>query len=156
LDLPAELTHEAAIVELPLPKASELDAIFRAAIENPDKESLEGAVRGALGLTADEALRVFRKSCALAGGLNERAVHLIGREKREALRRTPALSFHESNAGLDDVGGLGELKRWLRERRRAFGDAARKFGLPLPRGLLLLGVQGCGKSLSAKAVAREW
>ena len=77
-------------------------------------------------------------------------------EKRQALRRTPALSFHESSAGLDDVGGLGELKRWLRERRRAFTDEARRFGLPLPRGLLLLGVQGCGKSLSAKAVAREW
>ena len=83
-------------------------------------------MRAALGLTADEALRVFRKSCALAGGLNEKAVGLIVREKRQALRRTPALSFHESTAGLDDVGGLGELKRWLRERRRAFGDEARK------------------------------
>jgi SpoVK/Ycf46/Vps4 family AAA+-type ATPase len=113
-------------------------------------------VRAALGLTADEALRVFRKSCALAGGLNDKAVAGIVREKRQALRRTPALTFHEPGAGLDDVGGLGELKRWLRERRRAFGDEARKFGLPLPRGLLLLGVQGCGKSLSAKAVAREW
>ena len=156
IELPAELSHEAAVVELPLPKAPELDGIFRAAIENPDKEALEGAVRGALGLTADEALRVFRKSCALAGGLNEKAVQGIVREKRQALRRTPALSFHEPSAGLDDVGGLGELKRWLRERRRAFGEEARKFGLPLPRGLLLLGVQGCGKSLSAKAVAREW
>jgi len=156
IELPAELVHEASIVELPLPRATELEAMFRAAIESPDPESLEGAVRAALGLTADEALRVFRKSCALASGLNEKAVGLIVREKRQALRRTPALTFHESSAGLDDVGGLGELKRWLRERRRAFGEEARKFGLPMPRGLLLLGVQGCGKSLSAKAVAREW
>jgi SpoVK/Ycf46/Vps4 family AAA+-type ATPase len=101
-------------------------------------------------------VRVFRKSCALANGLNEKAVAGIVREKRQALRRTQALSFHEPAAGLGDVGGLGELKRWLRERRRAFTDEARRFGLPLPRGLLLLGVQGCGKSLSAKAVAREW
>jgi AAA+ superfamily predicted ATPase len=156
LDLPSELVHEAAIVELPLPRAAELDALFRSAIESPNPESLESAVRAALGLTADEALRVFRKSCALAGGLNDKAVAGIVREKRQALRRTPALTFHEPGAGLDDVGGLGELKRWLRERRRAFGDEARKFGLPMPRGLLLLGVQGCGKSLSAKAVAREW
>jgi AAA+ superfamily predicted ATPase len=156
IELPAELVHEASLVELPLPRASDLETIFRAAIEAPNPESLEGAVRAALGLTADEALRVFRKSCALAGGLNEKAVGFIVREKRQALRRTPALTFHESSAGLDDVGGLGELKRWLRERRRAFGDEARKFGLPMPRGLLLLGVQGCGKSLSAKAVAREW
>jgi len=156
LDLPPELVHEAAVVELPLPRAAELDALFRAAIESPDPESLDNAVRAALGLTSDEALRVFRKSCALAGGLNDKAVAGIVREKRQALRRTPALTFHESLAGLDDVGGLGELKRWLRERKRAFGEEARKFGLPMPRGLLLLGVQGCGKSLSAKAVAREW
>jgi len=156
LELPTELMHEAAIVELPLPRAPELDALFRSAIESPNAEILENAVRAALGLTSDEALRVFRKSCALAGGLNEKAVAGIVREKRQALRRTPALTFHELSAGLEDVGGLGELKRWLRERRRAFGDEARKFGLPMPRGLLLLGVQGCGKSLSAKAVAREW
>jgi len=156
IDLPPELVHEASVVELPLPKAQELAAIFRSAIESPDPESLEGASRAALGLTTDEALRVFRKSCALAGGLNDKAVAGIVREKRQALRRTLALSFHEPNAGLDDVGGLGELKRWLRERRRAFGEEARKFGLPMPRGLLLLGVQGCGKSLSAKAVAQEW
>ena len=107
-------------------------------------------------LTASEAMRVFRKACMVAGGLNQRAVSRIVSEKRQALRRTNALSFHESPAGMGDVGGLDELKRWLRERRRAFDDQACSFDLPLPRGLLLLGVQGCGKSLSAKAVAREW
>src|SRR5262249_14082703 len=66
LDLPSELVHEAALVELPLPRAAELEALFRGAIESPNPESLESAVRAALGLTADEALRVFRKSCALA------------------------------------------------------------------------------------------
>jgi SpoVK/Ycf46/Vps4 family AAA+-type ATPase len=81
---------------------------------------------------------------------------LVAREKRLALHRTPALSFHEATETLGDVGGLGELKAWLRQRRQAFGDEARSFGLPAPRGLLLLGVQGCGKSLCAKAVAREW
>ena len=156
LDLPTELVHEAAVVELPLPRAHELEHVFKSAIEAPDPVALEGAVKAALGLTAEEALRVFRKACTLAGGLDEKAVASIVQQKRQALRRTPALSFHESSAGLDDVGGLGELKRWLRERRRAFTDEARRFGLPLPRGLLLLGVQGCGKSLSAKAVAREW
>ncbi len=156
LDLPTELVHEVAVVELALPRAPELEAVFKGAIASPDPGFLEAAVKAALGLTADEARRVFRKACSLAGGLNEKAVASIVHEKRQALRRTPALSFHESSAGLDDVGGLGELKRWLRERRRAFTDEARRFGLPLPRGLLLLGVQGCGKSLSAKAVAREW
>jgi AAA+ superfamily predicted ATPase len=156
IDLPAELQHETGRVSLPLPNAEELDAIFRRSFEIEDEAVLEAAVRAALGLTAGEALRVCRKACALASGLNDRAGSLIVQQKRDALRRTPALTFHEPNTSLTGVGGLGELKRWLRERKRAFGEEARRFGLPTPRGLLLLGVQGCGKSLSAKAVASEW
>ncbi|NNL66090.1 MAG: AAA family ATPase, partial [Myxococcales bacterium] len=90
------------------------------------------------------------------GQLDDAAVDRVVAAKGEALRRSSALSFYEPGSGLADVGGLGELKHWLHDRRRAFGDEARQFGLPVPRGLLLLGVQGCGKSLSAKAVAREW
>jgi SpoVK/Ycf46/Vps4 family AAA+-type ATPase len=160
LDVPLELQREAAYLSLPLPHADELLALFRqvaqAGRQEPAEEKLEAAVRAALGLTAAEAARVFRKACTASGGLDDEAVARIVREKRQALRRTPALSFCDTETSLGDVGGLGELKRWLRERRRAFSQDARRFGLPVPRGLLLLGVQGCGKSLSAKAVAREW
>ncbi len=161
LDLPLELTREAARVELPLPDAAEIDGIYRRLLEGkklpPQAETaLHGAVQGALGLTGSEAVRVFRKAFRLAGGLNAETVTEIIRDKRQALRRTPALSFCEDRTGLADVGGLGELKRWLGERRRAFGEEAQRFGLPTPRGLLLLGVQGCGKSLCAKEVALEW
>jgi hypothetical protein len=161
LDLPVELSREAARVELPLPNAAEVGALFRKLLNDKKlaaeaEVALDGAVRGALGLTALEAVRVFRKAFRIAGGLNADTVSEIVREKRRALHRTPALSFCEDPTGLSEVGGLGELKRWLGERRRAFGDDARRFGLPAPRGLLLLGVQGCGKSLCAKAVAREW
>ena len=156
LDLPNELVREAARVDLPLPRASELKVLFEKKATDADEATLGNAVRAALGLTAAEAVRVFRKACAIAGGLNEKAISWIVREKRQALRRSHALSFHEAGSGMAEVGGLGELKRWLDERRRAFGDEARRFGLPTPRGLLLLGVQGCGKSLCAKAVARQW
>ncbi len=156
LDLPVELTRESARIELPLPKANELKSLFQKMVEGQNPAVLEAAVRAALGLTGSEAVRVFRKACMVANGLNQKAVSWIVSEKRQALRRTNALSFHESPGGLGDVGGLDELKRWLRERRRAFDDEARSFDLPIPRGLLLLGVQGCGKSLAAKAVAREW
>jgi AAA+ superfamily predicted ATPase len=158
--LPVELQRDAAILEMPLPNEGELLALFERLFQQQEASDntslLHSAVRSALGLTASEALRVFRKACARAGGLNDEAVSDIVREKRRALTRTPALSFHEADAGLDEVGGLGELKSWLRERRRAFSREARDFGLPTPRGLLLLGVQGCGKSLCARAVAREW
>jgi len=160
VEIPLELSREVGRAALPLPRADELDSLFRRALNlqeaSGDSEILDACVRGALGLTAAEALRVLRRAFSLAGGLNSDTAHRVVGEKRRALRRTPALSFQDAELGLDDVGGLGELKRWLRDRRKAFGDEARNFRLPPPRGLLLLGVQGCGKSLSAKAVAREW
>jgi len=160
LDLPSELVREAGHVVLPLPRADELDKLFRRVIDPGDEPAqsaiFEEAVHAALGLTAAEAVRVLRKACALADGLNAETARHIVSEKRQALRRTPALTFHDSDDDLAQVGGQGELKRWLRERRRAFGEEAQQFGLPTPRGLLLLGVQGCGKSLCAKAVALEW
>lgn len=160
LEIPMDLAREVGHVRLPLPRAEELDKIFRRVVDpgsDPDQEhALRDAISAALGLTAAEAVRVLRKATALSNGLNsETATHIV-REKRQALRRTPALSFHDAQENLDHVGGAGELKRWLRERRRAFEEEARNFGLPMPRGLLLLGVQGCGKSLCAKAVAQEW
>jgi AAA+ superfamily predicted ATPase len=159
-DLPMELVREAGRIELPLPAAAELRHLFGRVLEQCGQEvenpHLGDAVRGSLGLAATEAVRVFRKAVRAAGQLDNGAVAEIVRDKRRALRRTPALSFHDDATQLADVGGLGELKHWLAERRRAFTDEARHFGLPSPRGLLLLGVQGCGKSLSAKAVAREW
>jgi SpoVK/Ycf46/Vps4 family AAA+-type ATPase len=161
IELPVELEREAGRVMLPLPDASHLHGLFERVVESVGKidvkpDLLDACVRAALGLTGAEAVRVFRKAWMANGAIDDRAVGEIIREKRQALRRTPALTFHDAAAALSDVGGLGQLKHWLRERRRAFGQEARGFGLPEPRGLLLLGVQGCGKSLSAKAIAKEW
>ena len=156
IDLPAELEREAARLSLPLPGAGEMTRLMEAVAPDADPALLQSAVGATLGLTNIEAVRVFRKACARAEGLNATAVAGMVHEKRAALRRTPALSFHDTDADMAAVGGLGELKHWVRERRRTFGEEARSFGLPTPRGLLLLGVQGCGKSLCAKAVAQEW
>lgn len=161
LELPDELVRDTARMQLPLPNHGELRSVFARLLERSGAAEVEprlidDAVRSALGLTAGEAQRVFRRACRGANGLTHDAIQEIVRDKQRALRRAPALEFHESPEGLGEVGGLGELKRWLGERRRAFSEEARQFGLPGPRGLLLLGVQGCGKSLCAKAVAHEW
>ena len=161
VDLPLELEREASRLSLPLPTADELKRLFeRVAASSggaaPAGEVLDECVRAAQGLTGAEAVRVLRKAWLATGAFDSNAVAHVLREKQKALRRVPALSFQDAGEDLSEVGGLGELKRWLGERRRAFGAEARSFGLPVPRGLLLLGVQGCGKSLSAKAVAREW
>ncbi|MFP8882023.1 MAG: hypothetical protein VCE43_22390, partial [Myxococcota bacterium] len=132
LHLPLELQRDSAVIDLPLPSEAELASLFGHLSQKREEatpELLQSAVRSALGLTASEATRVFRKACARANGLNEAAVIEIVREKRQALGRTAALSFHEAEAGLSEVGGLGELKSWLGERRRAFSTEARQFGL---------------------------
>jgi ATP-dependent 26S proteasome regulatory subunit len=162
VDLPLELEREASRLTLPLPTADELRRLFERVASGggggaaPSGDVLDECVRAAQGLTSAEAVRVLRKAWLAAGAFDSGAVAHVLREKQKALRRVPALSFQDASEDLTEVGGLGELKRWLGERRRAFGSEARSFGLPVPRGLLLLGVQGCGKSLSAKAVAREW
>lgn len=161
LHLPVELEREAGRIQIPLPLADELEPLFRKIVEAAGQGAaservLALAVNAALGLTSAEATRVFRKAWYQAGVLDDNAVSWIVREKRSLLGRSPALSFHDATENLSDVGGLGELKRWLKERQRVFSEEGRSFGLPTPRGLLLLGVQGCGKSLCAKAVAREW
>ena len=159
-DLPAEVQREAGRMQLPLPGPTELQPHFVAALEEicPDSasEPLDEALRATAGLTRTQAQRVFRRALQENGRLGAEALRVMLNEKRRALHRSPALAFYETETDLDDVGGLEELKRWLAERRRGFDDDAREFGLPLPRGLLLLGVQGCGKSLCAKAVARAW
>lgn len=160
LTLPPDLEKEAAVIDLPLPKTSELleelERVSRIEKVALGDEIADRAVRSALGLSLNEAHRVFRKVLVLKKGLREEDLKLIVEEKKNVLRRTDVLEFHELGESLQDVGGLGEMKRWLAARTAAFGPEARAFGLPPPKGLLLLGVQGCGKSLSAKAVAELW
>jgi SpoVK/Ycf46/Vps4 family AAA+-type ATPase len=160
LTLPPDLEKESAVIDLPLPKQNELDEelikVARLERIDIDPEVADRAVRSALGLSLNEASRVFRKVLVLKKGLTEADLKLIVEEKKNVLRKTDVLEFHELGTSLSDVGGLGEMKRWLAARTEAFGDDARDFGLPPPKGLLLLGVQGCGKSLSAKAVAELW
>ena len=87
------------------------------------------------------------------GRLTDDVLGVVLEEKKQAVRRSGILEFYEAEEGLDQVGGLEVLKAWLMKRYQAFTEDARAFGLPEPRGVLLLGVQGCGKSLVAKAVA---
>ena len=160
LVLPAELEKDCAVIDLPLPRSDELLEELRRVAESEkrviDDDVAERAVRSALGLSLNEAGRVFRKVMVLKKGLRDPDLKLVVEEKKAILRKSEVLEFHELSDGLQEVGGLGEMKRWLEARSRAFGDEARAFGLPSPKGLLLLGVQGCGKSLSAKAVAELW
>lgn len=152
--IPRELEKEISVLDLPLPSVPELEAVLESTVADSaalgwDSDTL---VRAARGLTLNEAERAFR----LARMAREPAGALarILQEKRRILRQSATIELVEAEVSLEHVGGLEVLKGWLRSRVAAFGESARRFGLPEPRGVLVCGVQGCGKSLVAKAASQ--
>lgn len=166
LKIPPHLEKTITVVDYQLPTFEELKQIFenmlRQVQENPnvriqlDDTSLELFVKAALGLTAEEAENVFAKALVKDGRLERVDVQEVLSEKKQIIRKSGILEYYETDIQFSDLGGLDLLKDWLRKRKRAFTEKARAFGLPEPRGVLLIGVQGCGKSLTAKAVASLW
>ena len=159
----AELSKDMAVLNMPLPSRQvlqqECENVFGA--EGDGELDHQRLVTGALGLTAREARRAFhRVRREFEEAIERNAIfdteQAILSEKQRMIGESNVLDFHPLGEGLDEIGGLEALKDWLDERQGAFGQRARAYGLPMPKGLLLIGVQGCGKSLTAKAVARHW
>jgi len=116
----------------------------------------EKIVKALTGLTKSEAENALAKVVVTRNRIDPEDVDLLLAEKEQIIRKSGMLEFYSTPEKFGSIGGLDNLKLWLRQRGKAFSEAARTFGLPNPRGLLLVGVPGCGKSLSAKAVAAEW
>ncbi|MCC6404123.1 MAG: AAA family ATPase [Fimbriimonadaceae bacterium] len=163
LNLPVELEKDISVVEYPLPGPEEISQQVEVVLESVkgmkgvdaavSPEERELIVKSAQGLTADEIESALARSLVEAKRLS---VDQIIEEKKQIVRKTGMLSFYPAEYGFEDVGGQDLLKDWLQKRRRSFTDAAREFGIPYPKGVLLIGVQGCGKSLVAKAIASAY
>lgn len=159
--VPIELEKEVVVMDFPLPKIEELEEVLLeqlgvTRIKRLAAETKEKLLRAALGLTRDEAEKVYRKAQVTAGRLTEDEVAIVLSEKQQLIRRNGILEYLEHDEGIDGVGGLEELKHWLTQRSNAFTQRAREYGLPQPKGMLILGVPGCGKSLIAKTASKVW
>jgi ATP-dependent 26S proteasome regulatory subunit len=166
MEIPAELDKEITVVNFPQPTKEDLAELLdrilgevrelkQVQIDLGD-EGRDRLLQAALGLTLGEAENVFAKIIVKNQRLSSEHVNEVFAEKQQIIRKSGLLEYYAANEDFASVGGLTVLKDWLNKRVVAFTDEARAFGLPSPKGILLLGVQGCGKSLCAKAVSRLW
>ncbi len=167
-DVPQALQMRCALFEMPAPSRDEYrkllahivrDLSGRMHIESGiTREDLERLLNNLKGLTLLEAEKVLTKAIVEDGKLDADDIALVIEAKKEIVEREGLLEYFPVEESMTDVAGLDGLKEWLQQRRALIADpeSAASFGLTFPRGVLLLGVPGCGKSLCAKAVANEW
>src|SRR5712692_4000563 len=166
ITMPPELASLVEFLELPLPDKQRLGQIIdemiarvgktRTLRRNLDAAGLDAMANNLRGLTEEEAERAVSQAIVARYGLTPEVVTDVLQAKKEMLRRSEMLDFVEVSDTLTGVGGLENLKAWLGQRRGTWEDSAREFGLEPPRGVIILGVQGCGKSMCARAIAGEW
>lgn len=162
-DVPPELSSVATVVDWPLPDKQEIASILDAAIASlPDdmrtsaapNGTRDAAIDAAMGLSSDEAAACYAKSLVSTRKIEP---GIVAGEKKRVIAREKVLEwFDPLPGGLAAVGGLDNLKDWLITRSAAYTPAAREYGLPSPRGVMLVGVSGCGKTHTARAIATNW
>src|SRR5713226_168393 len=166
ITIPPELGSLVEFLELPLPDKQRLRQIIdemsvrvgktRTLKRTLDPAGLDAMANNLRGLTEEEAERATSQAIVTRYGVTPETVTDVLEAKKELLQRSGMLEFVDASESLASVGGLDNLKRWLAQRRGTWEDAARDFGLEPPRGAIILGVQGCGKSMCARAIAGEW
>ena len=155
-----DLDELMTILNLPLPNQKELKNLIKkiAALtsSNLDEKDLNELSIASSGLTETKVKQVTAKALAQRGKISKEDIKDILDEKKQVIARSEILEFFEAKSSQDDIGGLNVLKVWLNQRFRAFSKKARDYGLPIPKGVLLVGAQGTGKSLVAKSISKTW
>ena len=166
LEIPTELEKEITLLNHPLPSREDLADLLDKIIADVqqfqqvkielDDTGRDRLLQAALGLTLGEAENVLAKIIVKSERLSAEDINEVFAEKQQIIRKSGLLEYYATNENFENVGGLNVLKDWLARRAVAFTPEAREFGLPFPKGILMLGVQGCGKSLCAKAISNLW
>jgi hypothetical protein len=160
ISIPSDLSEILTVLDFALPNPGEIrqeiEKLLAASSQSISSKIVDELVRSCQGLSIERIRRVLAKAIATHGEIRPEDVDLVLEEKRQTIRQTQILDFYPAIEKISDIGGLDNLKDWLLRRGGAFSERARQYGLPYPRGLLLIGIQGTGKSLTAKAIAHHW
>ena len=159
-NIPKELSDLITILQFQLPVESEINYELKRLIESLniqiDQQILESLTRACQGLSLERIRRVLSRIIATYKTIDENSIKLLLNEKKQIISQTEILEYWSVDETISNIGGVDNLKNWLKKRKTSFGLQASNYGLPTPRGLLLVGIQGTGKSLTAKAIANEW
>ena len=160
LTIPKELQDLITVLEFRLPLEDEINQELTRLINSlkikVDLELFENLTRACQGLSLERIRRVLSKIIATYKTIDNNSIAVLLSEKKQIISQTEILEYCSVNEKIDNLGGLNNLKDWLKKRKTAFSIQASNYGLPTPRGLLLIGIQGTGKSLTAKAIANDW
>lgn len=163
LVIPCDMEKEISILEFSLPTETQIKSLLDELISglNPENVKLTEdektlLSRSALGLLMQEAENAFCRAIVKLKGLSTDALSIIHEEKNQVVKKTGVLEFVKSDLNIDDIGGLENLKKWLIRRNNSWSEKAKKYNLPAPKGVLITGIPGCGKSLTAKAMSTIW
>lgn len=160
INIPDSLKEFVTLLEFPLPSYSEileeLNRLTSSLQQDIKPEVVNELTMACQGLSLERIRRVLSKIIAKYGEIDESSPSLILQEKKQIIQQTQLLEFCLADKGIGDLGGLDNFKDWLQLRKKAFSQEAIEYGLPYPKGLLLVGVQGTGKSIAAKIIANEW
>ena len=162
--IPDTLQKDIVICDYPLPKLEDIKSRLNKLIEVNSKinteelseEDKDKLCKAALGLTMQEAENAFALAMVNDGKLNKEDISVILEEKMQVIRKTGMLEYIKSSYKIDDIGGLDNLKRWLLKRNNSWSERAKIYNIPAPKGVLVTGIPGCGKSLTAKAMSTIW
>ena len=160
LTIPKELQDLLTVLQFQLPLeneiSQELDRLVKSLNIKIDPQLFENLTRACQGLSLERIRRVLSKIIATYKTIDNNSIAILLSEKKQIISQTEILEYTSVDEKITSLGGLDNLKDWLRKRKTAFGIQASNYGLPTPRGLLLVGIQGTGKSLAAKAIANDW
>lgn len=162
--IPETMQKEITLLDMPLPTLEEIKTKLDKMITQNnqidtvdlDEEGKERLCKAALGLTLQEAENAFALAMVNDGKIDGKDLSIILSEKMQVIRKTGILEFINTDISISDIGGLENLKNWLNKRNNSWSESAKKYCLPAPKGVLITGVPGCGKSLTAKAMSAAW
>lgn len=158
--IPQELYDFITIIQFHLPLEKEINEELNRLVKSLDinisEEFRDNLSRVCQGLSLERIRRVFSKIIVTYKTIDNNSIQILLNEKKQIVKQTEILEYWSTTEKISNIGGIENLKKWLKKRRLAFNQQAINYGLPTPRGLLLIGIQGTGKSLTAKAIANEW